>query len=240
MQAIRLGRMVRPAGAVRTLRRIHSTVPQSLDKDMAAELRRKALCTFPDLLKLDEGFRSAQRKSKHISRYDFSLLLQKLGIHDASLIDRLYVATDKGGGEMKPEEMITSVVLMMHESDQKKILQVLFKLWDRDVDGKLSKAEFIDFYSYVRRTDPNAYSLLVRLYVFVCVNACCVHACVCMLSVFLSVFLSVCVYMYIHTLTHTNSPAQAQAHAHTCTHKRHGTHDCIICVYPAVQKKIPS
>lgn len=101
-------------------------------------------------------------KSNRISKYDFSLLFQKIGLHDGQFIDRLYIAADKQrNGEVRPQDIITSVALLVPPDQKDEPLSLLFDLWDRDADGALTQEEFCQFYKYVRRKDPNAYSLLI-------------------------------------------------------------------------------
>jgi len=167
----RLGHALRPAAAAAkkhvamrvtaNLRGVHSQALHKVDKDTAGELLRKTKVGYSELVALDAGFRQKMKDNNRISKYDFSLLLQKMGLHEAALMDRLYVASDKGGGEVNAQELITSIMLLIPEPDQSKMLDMLFNLWDRDSDGKLSREEFCMFYAYVRGSDPNAYSLLV-------------------------------------------------------------------------------
>ena len=110
---------------------------------------------------LDAGFRAKLAKKKHISKYDFSLLFQKLGLHDGAFVDRLYIAAHQhSSGEIRPQDIITSVALLVPDQ-QDELLSLLFDLWDRDATGSLSAEEFCEFYQCVRRKDPNSYSLLV-------------------------------------------------------------------------------
>eukprot|EP00802_Teleaulax_amphioxeia_P004327 Tamp_04331.p1 GENE.Tamp_04331~~Tamp_04331.p1 ORF type:complete len:794 (-),score=155.13 Tamp_04331:646-3027(-) len=97
-----------------------------------------------------------------MSKYDFSLMMQGLGVHQPSFVDRLYVASECGDGAVSAEEMITSVAMLVPDADQKQLLELLFRVWDRDNDRKLSREEFCRFYTYVRSKDPNSYSLLVE------------------------------------------------------------------------------
>ena len=142
-------------------RRIHGTAPAHIDRDTAWELLRKSRCGYSELESLDKGFRKKLAKNKRIGKYDFSLLIQKLGVQEPGLIDRLYVAADKGNGEPRVQEIITSIALLIPEPDQRKLLDLLFVAWDRDGKNALNLEEFRNFYSYVRCSDPNSYSLLV-------------------------------------------------------------------------------
>jgi Ca2+-binding EF-hand superfamily protein len=121
----------------------------------------KFRCGYAELRNLDHGFRAKLAKNGRISKYDFSLLFQKMGLVEGQFIDRLYIAAGKqSNGELRPQDIITSVALLV-PGEQEELLALLFDLWDRDQDGSLTEAEFCQFYDYVRNSDPNSYSQLV-------------------------------------------------------------------------------